>query len=109
MQNAIRRAIVTGSGEEVELSQAPARFPAAAMQPPQTADGMAAAPTGPDRPAAQPGPLPMLDLAGMTMEDIEKLAIDQAIARHGGNVSKAARALELSPSTVYRKLERWSN
>ncbi len=109
LQNAIRRAIVTGSGEEVELSQAPARFPSAAMQPPHTPDGMAAASTGPDRPTAQPGPLAMLDLAGMTMEDIEKLAIDQAIARHGGNVSKAARALELSPSTVYRKLERWSN
>jgi DNA-binding NtrC family response regulator len=29
------------------------------------------------------------------------------LARHGGSVPRAARVLELSPSTLYRKIEGW--
>ena len=47
-------------------------------------------------------------LAGKSMAQIERLVIDAAIARHGGSVSKAARELELAPSTLYRKLENWA-
>ena len=45
--------------------------------------------------------------AGMTLAQIERGAIEAAIARHGGSVPKAARELDLSPSTLYRKLEAW--
>jgi DNA-binding NtrC family response regulator len=41
------------------------------------------------------------------MAEIERLVIEETIARHGGSVPKAARILELSPSTIYRKLEAW--
>ncbi|HMO07743.1 MAG TPA: sigma-54 dependent transcriptional regulator [Paracoccaceae bacterium] len=44
---------------------------------------------------------------GMTLAQIERAAIESAIARHGGSVPKAARELDLSPSTLYRKLEGW--
>ena len=48
-----------------------------------------------------------IDLAGMTLDEVERMAIEQAISRSKGNIVKAARALAVSPSTIYRKLERW--
>ncbi len=65
----------------------------------QAADLALAAPgraraTGPD-----PGPLPL--------EDLEKEAIRQALTRHDGNVSLAARALGLSRSALYRRIARY--
>ncbi|WP_346328632.1 sigma-54 dependent transcriptional regulator [Iodidimonas sp. SYSU 1G8] len=38
---------------------------------------------------------------------VEKEAIERAIAHWDGNINKAAAALEISPSTIYRKMERW--
>jgi two-component system, repressor protein LuxO len=41
------------------------------------------------------------------LSEIEREAIEDAIARCGGNVPKAAVFLEVSPSTLYRKLQAW--
>ena len=38
----------------------------------------------------------------------EQRIIEDAIARFSGNVSLAAAALEISPSTIYRKRQGWS-
>lgn len=38
---------------------------------------------------------------------VEREAILQALHEHGEDVAKAAAALEISPSTIYRKLESW--
>lgn len=45
--------------------------------------------------------------AGLTMAQIEERAITAAIARHGGSVPRAARELDIAPSTIYRKREQW--
>lgn len=58
------------------------------------------APTQPQRPR-------MDDLIGRSLAEIERMVIEETIARHGGSISKAARILELAPSTLYRKLEGW--
>jgi len=42
----------------------------------------------------------------MTLEEVEQALIRKALARHGGNVSLAARDLGLSRSALYRRLER---
>ncbi len=47
--------------------------------------------------------------AGLTLAQIERQAIEDAIARHGGSVPLAARELAIAPSTLYRKLESWGN
>ncbi|MCB1475605.1 MAG: sigma-54-dependent Fis family transcriptional regulator [Rhodobiaceae bacterium] len=39
----------------------------------------------------------------------EKRIIEQAITRFGGNIAKAAAALEVSPSTIYRKRMGWAH
>jgi len=64
--------------------------------------------------AAQPAELPRaqakltLDgLAGKSLAEIEQLVIEDAIARAGGSLPRAARVLDVSPSTLYRKRQAW--
>jgi two-component system, repressor protein LuxO len=46
-------------------------------------------------------------LVGRPMAEIERMVIAATLDRFNGSVPKAARALEISPSTLYRKLEAW--
>jgi DNA-binding NtrC family response regulator len=55
----------------------------------------AAGPSGPAR------------LDELTLEEVEKVLIQKALARAGGNVSEAAKGLGLSRSALYRRLERY--
>ena len=41
----------------------------------------------------------------LTLEEVEKLVIQKALTRFDGNVSQAAKALGLSRSALYRRLE----
>jgi DNA-binding NtrC family response regulator len=45
-------------------------------------------------------------LDDMTLEEVEALLIRKALARHDGNVSRAAEALGLSRSALYRRMQR---
>jgi len=45
-------------------------------------------------------------LESLTLEEVERELIRRALKRHDGNVSEAARALGLSRSAFYRRLER---
>ena len=42
----------------------------------------------------------------LSLEEVERHLIQRAIARYHGNVSEAARALGLSRSALYRRLEK---
>ncbi len=44
---------------------------------------------------------------GMTMDEVERTVIERAIHDVGGSLPLAARVLGMSPSTLYRKRERW--
>lgn len=43
----------------------------------------------------------------MTLEEVERVLIQKALARTGNNVTEAAKALGLSRSAMYRRLERY--
>ena len=43
----------------------------------------------------------------MTLEEVERVLIQKALARADGNVAGAAKALGLSRSALYRRLERF--
>jgi len=45
-------------------------------------------------------------LEDLPLEDVERVLIQKALARYGGNVSQAAHALGLSRSALYRRLEK---
>jgi DNA-binding NtrC family response regulator len=46
-------------------------------------------------------------LDDMSLEDVEAFLIKKALSRHGGSVSRAAEALGLSRSALYRRLQRY--
>ena len=45
--------------------------------------------------------------AGLSLEAIERVVMETTIARCGGSIPEAARALGVSPSTIYRKRAAW--
>jgi two-component system NtrC family response regulator len=47
-----------------------------------------------------------LGVDGMTLEQVERLMIEQALRQHSGNISRVAKALGLSRTALYRRLER---
>ena len=46
--------------------------------------------------------------AGRSLAEIEQMVIEETIKRNGGSVPRAARELDVSPSTLYRKREGWA-
>lgn len=47
-------------------------------------------------------------LVGQRLADIERAVIEATIQAEGGSVPRAARVLDVSPSTIYRKRDGWS-
>ncbi|KWO86801.1 Fis family transcriptional regulator [Burkholderia ubonensis] len=63
-----------------------------------------AAPDAPAAACAAPCAADTLTAADARLQDVAASAIAAALARHGGNVSAAARALGVSRNTIYRKM-----
>ena len=95
--NVIRNVVVLNEGTVVT----------AAMLPLDRDGGEAAEAARALPPPAPPGALDTLDalLEGRTLAEIEQMVITAAIARAGGSIPAAARALGVAPSTLYRKRE----
>ncbi len=47
-------------------------------------------------------------LIGKPLWEIERIVIEETIAAHGGSIPRAAKVLDVSPSTIYRKREAWA-
>jgi transcriptional regulator with PAS, ATPase and Fis domain len=45
----------------------------------------------------------------MTLEDMERHVVQQALKRHEGNLSKVAKELGISRAALYRKLEKFNS
>jgi DNA-binding NtrC family response regulator len=46
-------------------------------------------------------------LEEMSLEEVERLLIQKALKRFGGNVSQAAEVLGLSRSALYRRMQKY--
>ncbi len=102
--NVMRNVVVLNDGPIVTRAMLPDDIHRA-MAPPR------AAPTGPETPQTMSagGGYEGLDgLVGRPLAEVERLLIERTLARYAGSVPKAARALDIAPSTLYRKLENWA-
>ncbi|MCB2120686.1 MAG: sigma-54-dependent Fis family transcriptional regulator, partial [Rhodobacteraceae bacterium] len=94
--NVLRNVVVLNDGPVVTRSMLPIEMHHLIESPHAVAGGTA----GP--------PAVTLDgLVGRTLAEVERLVIEATIARHGGSVPRAARTLDVAPSTLYRKIEGW--
>ena len=50
-------------------------------------------------------PVKALKGGSMSLRDYEKMMIEKTLAECGGNRSEAAKILEISPTTIWRKLK----
>ena len=94
--NVIRNTVVLNSGGIVTRGMLP-----------ESLHQALAAPAAPFLPAPPRSEATLDALIGRPMAEIERLVIEATLARHGGSVTRASRVLELSPSTLYRKIEGW--
>jgi two-component system repressor protein LuxO len=92
LQNLIRRMVVMFDGGEISASM----LAAADIESQVNASVPVEAPRAESRRAILP------------MWQQEQRIIEDAIAAFGGNISLAAAALEISPSTIYRKRQSWA-
>jgi DNA-binding NtrC family response regulator len=56
--------------------------------------------------ALRRGTATSLRLEDLTLEEVERVLIEKALSRYGGNISHAAAALGLSRTALYRRLEK---
>ena len=108
LQNVVWNVVLLHDAEEVELGMLPEGLLAGA----NGSAGPATAVAAPQE-TAQPLAGGLLEdrvspLVGETLADVERELIEATIAAHNGSVTKAARILDLSPSTIYRKREAWA-
>ncbi|WP_240549635.1 sigma-54-dependent transcriptional regulator [Devosia salina] len=92
LQNLVRRLVVMFDGGEIT----------AAMIGAADIESKVSAPAPVEAPRAERRSI-------LPMWQQEQRIIEDAIATFGGNISMAAAALEISPSTIYRKRQSWSD
>jgi DNA-binding NtrC family response regulator len=106
LQNVLRNIAVLRDGEAVTLAMLPPKIAAA------TRGEAAAGAPGPAAPVAPPGPHSLREslagLVGTPLATLEREFIEATIARCQGSIPRAARLLDVNPSTLYRKRETWA-
>ncbi len=97
--NVIRNVVVLNPGGWVTLD----------MLPPGLAEErIVPALPMPEAPPAEADSPPLGGLVGLTLAEAERRLIEATLELHNGSVPRAARMLDVSPSTLYRKIEAWA-
>jgi two-component system, repressor protein LuxO len=118
LENVLRHAIVLHDGPEITQDMLPAAIKAGGEAAPGALRArLGLAPAGkvadraPAEQAAEQDELVLRDtlrrLVGATLADIEREFIEATIIECKGSIPRAARLLDVSPSTLYRKREAW--
>ncbi len=105
LMNVMRNIVVLNDGDEVTEQMLPVDLMNRGDPQPDTtpAHVSASAPT-----SATVAAQTLDGLIGKTLPEIERIVIEETIARNGGSVTKAAAMLDVSPSTLYRKRAAWN-
>ncbi|MDC7985421.1 sigma-54 dependent transcriptional regulator [Rhodoplanes sp. TEM] len=110
LENVVRGVVALNDAEVVELDMLPPEMSRTGAQPPAAGRVAANGDGPPGRPAGEPGasagrpagrPVRPLD-------EVIRTTIEDAIAACDGSIPRAAAALEVSPSTLYRRIQAWN-
>jgi DNA-binding NtrC family response regulator len=96
LRNTIERALVVCDGDRIAPSHLPPR-----IREPATAEAESG-----DR--ASQAPTPIADRSPLDLGQLERSAVEAALERTDGNLSRAARLLGISRTTLYRKLKSYA-
>ncbi|MFO1035590.1 MAG: sigma-54 dependent transcriptional regulator [Geminicoccaceae bacterium] len=113
LQNVLRHAVVMHDGERLTAQMLP--LGRAAVRAPLAPSHAAPAPPPVAAPTETPSrPASATDVGGWASEfdirplwQVEKAAVERAIALCHDNIPRAAAFLEVAPSTIYRKKQAW--
>jgi DNA-binding NtrC family response regulator len=107
--NVIRNIVVLHDGPRVTAAMLPAEIALEAAFHAPANDPVPPRRTGEAAPEPRSSLRARVEaLVGAPMAEIERELIEATIAHCDGSIPRAARMLELSPSTIYRKLESWT-
>jgi two-component system response regulator HydG len=90
LENVVQRAVALAEGDRIRVLDLPRHLREARM--PLL-----------DAPSAGPTPLP----EGLRLDELERLYMEQTLGRNAGNVSRSARQLGISRSTMWRKMKQY--
>ncbi|MCH9684054.1 MAG: sigma-54 dependent transcriptional regulator [Deltaproteobacteria bacterium] len=108
LHNSLQRAFVVCEGGVIQINDLPPRMlqDDAADDPSRDTRSAPSTPSaGPSTSVAAPAALP--NLAGASMVEIERAAIEAAMASAGGNLSEVTRRLGIGRATLYRRLKKY--
>ena len=92
LQNAVQRAAVSARDGVIRPEHLPARVVRGALA---------------GEPPAAPPPAPAAPAAAVSLDELERVAVIEAVARANGNLTQVARELGIGRTTLYRKLKRY--
>jgi DNA-binding NtrC family response regulator len=113
LQNVIYSSVVMSDGPLISKAILTQQLDGQSGQASVMQNKQAVVTTSPQLPTAFPvnshevSSLQNTDEGGMSLAAIERRAITQTIEKCQGNIVKAASELEVSPSTLYRKIQQW--
>ncbi|MCR9243328.1 MAG: sigma-54 dependent transcriptional regulator [Rhodobiaceae bacterium] len=113
LQNLVRNMVVLNDSDAVTLEMLPEAIrtgrsvPMTSLASPQPATAPTMAPSSAGTAAPTTGSPLAVTVLGKSLMRIERETIEKVIAHCGGSIPKAAKALDVSPSTIYRKREAW--
>ncbi len=86
LENALEQAAAYCEGSIIEPAHLPARGPRLQLRPDD--------------------PPPAISLAGLTLDEVERMAIEHTLSHCGGNKARTARLLGISEKSIYNKIKR---
>jgi two-component system repressor protein LuxO len=107
LQNVVRSIVVLHDGETVTANMPPRELGLTSSAARYAIPSSSSSPIADAAPVVAPVAAPSQPIEIRPLEDVIRAAIEQAIKQCGGSIPKAAIALDVSPSTLYRRIQGW--
>lgn len=114
LQNLVRQMVVMNAGGVIDRAQLPAELATIGQSAGPSGVHLTSKPTAPAipvyrevLPSAYPDHALKTSADIQALDDVIRQTVNEAVEICGGSIPQAARALDVSPSTLYRRLQSW--